>query len=204
MYKPVSTKFKKFECNDVPSKCFSSVNRNVPVIVQIGANDGIVGEDYGFHEFLYELEQAKVYLLEPIPKYFNNLPSVYDKFNLDISYCNFALTSHDGVFPIYENGGQSVISNYGNLMIEGKSWNTFVDLYNISNIDLLMLDCEGYEFEILRTIDYTKITPKVIRYEYVHIPNYNIVDEFLVNLGYSIEFCDTDPEYNKIAVYSRN
>jgi hypothetical protein len=70
----------------------------------------------------------------------------------------------------------------------------------IDTIDLLILDCEGYEFEILKSIDFSAIKPKVIRYEYKHISNKEECDEYLISQGYRIEYCKHDHTYNKIAI----
>jgi FkbM family methyltransferase len=36
-------------------------------------------------------------------------------------------------------------------------------------IDLLLIDTEGYDFEILKTIDFTKIRPPIIQFEHSHL-----------------------------------
>jgi FkbM family methyltransferase len=39
--------------------------------------------------------------------------------------------------------------------------------YRMENLDLLLLDVEGYEFEILKTLDFSRIRPRFIDYERV-------------------------------------
>jgi len=39
----------------------------------------------------------------------------------------------------------------------------------IADIDLLQIDTEGYDYEILRTIDFRKIMPRYINYERIHL-----------------------------------
>ena len=56
------------------------VNKNKPVIVQIGAHDGVLGEEYGLQELLDSLDDFKLILVEPVDKFFNNLHSVYGKY----------------------------------------------------------------------------------------------------------------------------
>jgi len=202
-YKPVTLKFKPFLLNDVPSQAFEYVDRTNPVIVQIGANDGITSEEYGFQEFLTELDKFKLYLLEPLQKYYDCLKSSYGKFESSdklIQYLNYAITDNDGEHYMVDLGGCSHISNEPSSdKIIGKSWDSFVSEQKIIDIDLLMLDCEGYEYTILKSIDYNLISPKVIRYEYFHIPEKEECDNMLIANGYSIELCNTDPIHNKIA-----
>lgn len=200
----VTTKFKTFGPNDVPSQCFDLTSRNNPTIIQIGAHDGIVGEEYGFQEFLHELDSFNLYLLEPLEKYFKNLPSVYQKFsseNKKVHYCNHAITEQDGEMSMVDRGGMSHISNTGEIKIKCKTWESFLRDNNINSVDLIILDCEGYEFNIMKQIQYDKMAPKVIRYEYFHIPNKKETDDFLVSNGYEINLCETDPPYNKVAKY---
>jgi hypothetical protein len=64
----------------------------------------------------------------------------------------------------------------------------------------LLLDCEGYEFEIISNIDYEINSPKIIRYEYYHISEQYKLDQFLISKGYRIELDQSDPTYNKIAI----
>lgn len=206
VYQPVKTRFKPFLSNDVPSQCFEFVDReNTPTIIQVGANDGIVGEDYGFSEFLSELDSFNLYLIEPIEKYYDNLPSIYDRFSSDkkkIHYCNFAITSESGSADMIDLGGCSRIipQGTGGISVKSKTWNSFVEEYEINKIDLLLMDCEGYEFSILSGIDYTMLKPNCIRYEFYHIPDKLKTDQFLMSNGYYVSFCETDPTYNKVAV----
>lgn len=42
--------------------------------------------------------------------------------------------------------------------------------HNLSNIDILVIDTEGYDFEIIKTIDFRKNKPSVIMFEYSYFP----------------------------------
>jgi len=39
----------------------------------------------------------------------------------------------------------------------------------VKKVDILQIDTEGYDFEILKTIDYSQIRPKIIVYEHKHL-----------------------------------
>jgi FkbM family methyltransferase len=41
--------------------------------------------------------------------------------------------------------------------------------YGLARCDLLAIDTEGYDYEILRTIDFARIRPQVILYEHIHL-----------------------------------
>ncbi len=172
---------------------------NNPYIVQIGAHDGVLGEEYGLQEYLCKLQNFQLFLIEPIEKYFKNLYSVYSKFGDKVKYYNYAITDNDGYTTMQDNGGMSHISKDGNLSVKTKNWKSFVEESCIENIDLLLLDCEGYEYNILKNLDYIKNRPKIIRYEYYWIDDKIGCDNFLTHHGYNIAFCEHDTIYNKVA-----
>ena len=49
------------------------INKNNPTIIQIGAHDGVLGEEYGFQELLDSLKNFNLILVEPLSPYFDNL-----------------------------------------------------------------------------------------------------------------------------------
>ena len=176
------------------------VNNENPVIIQIGAHDGILGEEYGLQEFLESIEKFRLILVEPLPQYFENLANVYGRYANLVSYCNYAISDVDGETGMVEQGCMSFISEKGPIKIKSKTWPSFINDMKIDKIDLLILDCEGYESQILRQIDFSKIKPQVIRYEYAHIKDKKECDDYLAQQGYRIEFCKHDHTYNKVAV----
>ena len=176
------------------------LNKNNPYIVQIGAHDGVLGEEYGFQEFLESIKNFKLILVEPLSPYFDNLVNVYGKYKDNVCYCKHAISNIDGETKMVEQGCMSYLSPTGHIPIQSKTWNTFVNHMNIDAIDLLLLDCEGYEFEIIKHINFDIIKPSIIRYEYKHIQNKEDCDNFLLERGYSINYCTYDPTYNKVAI----
>jgi FkbM family methyltransferase len=49
------------------------------------------------------------------------------------------------------------------------SMNDLLEKYKVKKIDLLQIDTEGYDFEILQTFDFNKISPTIIIYEHQHL-----------------------------------
>lgn len=176
-----------------------SVNRNKPVIVQIGAHDGVLGEEYGLQEFISSLDDFELILVEPVKKFFNKLHDVYGKYD-NVQYHNFAISETKGIVKMIESGGMSKIDVNGDLEVMSETWDSFSQITNINHIDLLLLDCEGYEYRIMKQIDLKNFPINVIRYEFYHIPNKNECDRFLEKNEYSIDLCSYDPIYNKIAI----
>jgi len=59
--------------------------------------------------------------------------------------------------------------------------------HQLTGVDLLQVDTEGYDYQILRTIDFQKFSPRYINYERIHLKK----DEprcrtLLLNHGYSL------------------
>lgn len=42
-----------------------------------------------------------------------------------------------------------------------------LDRHDVTQLDLLQIDTEGYDSEILRTLDFTRIRPRFVNYERV-------------------------------------
>lgn len=172
-----------------------------PTIVQIGAHDGILGEEYGLQEFI-QSKNCNITLVEPVPDFFNNLKEVYKNYtHCNINYENSAITTSTGKTKIMKQGCCSHISDYGDIEVQSLSWTDLLKKYNISKIDCLLVDCEGYEQVILsELINFKNTDISVIRYEYMHISNKELVSNTLKNNNYSLYYCMYDPTYNIVAV----
>lgn len=184
--------------NNIPSQIFDKTDSPNPTIVMVGAHDGVHGEQYGLMKFLDNLGEFNLYLIEPVKKFFDELFEVYEKFGDKVKYLNYAISEISGDIKMIDQGIMSKIGN-GNIVANSKTWEEFVNENNISNIDILILDCEGYEFNILKQIDYSKTNIKSIRYEYYWCNNQLEMDNHLIDNGFSIEKDLTDPVANKVA-----
>ena len=178
------------------------VRTDSPTIVQIGAHDsGVEGEEYGLQELL-TTKNSNVILIEPVPEFFDNLKHAYSQFeNCNICFENSAITSTTGTIKIKKQGVCSQISDDGDVEVQSLSWLDLQKKYNLTKIDCLLVDCEGYEETILtELIDYNTISIPLIRFEYMHIQNKEKVVSYLQSKGYTLYYCMWDPTYNFIAV----
>lgn len=195
--------------NKVRSQVFDDIDSDCPTIVQIGANDGVNGEYYGLLPFLESLNDFRLFLIEPQTKYIKYLQEIYGDFSNKVEYLNVAITEYSSKFAMTnrENCAQIVSQNTDHfhedgkprLKVDGLSWIEFLKNYSINNIDILLMDCEGYEFNIIKQFKDGEVIPKKIRYEYPHFNNQDEVDSYLKEMGYSIEYCITDPCWDKVA-----
>lgn len=171
--------------NNLPSQVFQVGLSDLPTIVVVGAHDGIEGEQYGFMSFLEGLDNFKLYLIEPIGRYFDQLYNVYGKFGDKVTYLNYAISSDiSGKAHMIDLGvmsyvdkmpeewkkGDKLFSEAGESLsiieVKSKTWQGFVTENKIDTIDILLLDCEGHELNIISQMDFEKTKIKSIRYEY--------------------------------------
>ena len=58
------------------------------------------------------------------------------------------------------------IEDYADIVdVKSLTFTNLIDLYKIRHIDYLQIDCEGYDFEIIKMINFDQIRPKVINFE---------------------------------------
>lgn len=46
-----------------------------------------------------------------------------------------------------------------------------IEIYDVSRIDLLQIEVEGYDCEVIKMIDFRKINPSIIKYEHASLSN---------------------------------
>ena len=165
-------------------------------VLQIGANDGKMADPIYSKVISH---RWKGVMVEPVKHLFDRLRKNYEGHNLDIKFENSVVTTYTGEidfyqfpesyesnkdFPYWANGVGSVLQPFnspGHNNLKSKNFKMlkkktpcikFSDLirkYDITNIDLLQIDIEGYDGTLLRSIDFDLIKPKFIRYEDKHI-----------------------------------
>lgn len=92
------------------------------------------------------------------------MPSWYDQlgsFRIDV------LLKHKDVIPGIEN----------HVLVEKVRCTTLehlLDKNKAKTVDLIKMDVEGYDFEIIKTIDFKKIRPSVLIYEWKHLSNVDL------------------------------
>jgi len=144
--------------------------------VQIGAN---VGGDEFQSMVGSSSERLKVFLVEPNTDLHPQLMHSYSKLNHhhDITVCGFGIALDSGTQAFYQYG--DIHGNYSLLnrdthplrdsatvkSIETKTFEEFCNSNNLSEIECLYIDTEGLDYEILSSIDLSKIDIKVIIFE---------------------------------------
>jgi FkbM family methyltransferase len=179
--------------------------------VQIGSNDGCFGDP--LYPYIKRLRWAGV-LVEPLPHVYRELCVTYSE-NAGLLFENAAIAEQSGVRPFYylqdttdpmppwyrQLGSfnrhnvikhRDVIPNIENyLECISVPCITFEELarkHRIGTLHLLHIDTESYDYQILRTIDFSKYRPALVIYEHRHLASAEngACAAMLTNLGYQL------------------
>jgi len=83
-----------------------------------------------------------------------------------------------------------VKNNFGvNVLVPCLTFDTLCKKHNVSKIDILICDAEGYDWEIFKQFDFTKYHPTFIRLEYINLTDQEkvLVQKKLEDNGYIVE-----------------
>jgi FkbM family methyltransferase len=127
-----------------------------PVIIDVGANVGF------FSLFMAsQFPKAKIVAFEPLPGNFKHLQKQFQRnSNKDLTALNKAVTGSKGSIMLHYNPEVNFTalasmhttfdsSNTHQVEVEAVSLPDIFSQYNLDQIDLLKLDCEGAEYDIL-------------------------------------------------------
>lgn len=167
---------------------FNAKHQNIQFL-QIGANDGIS------FDCLYEFatqNQWKGVVVEPLDDFYRKLCMNYE-FYENITPVKVALHPTNQEFKLYRvnpryyqelpDWTQGIASfSYDHLLnhlvqphqiVENISPSVhlmqLIDDYNLYNIDYLQIDTEGFDAEVIKMIDFSKIYPKLIKFEHINL-----------------------------------
>jgi len=145
-------------------------------VIQIGTNNGADE----FQVMCSRLHPKKIILVEPLTKFNPHIEANY-KHLKNVFLENVAITKKEmGIVTLviprdrpemwgYQNFSLLPMDDWGRDFHKIKSPSmTFTQLckkHNITNIDYLQIDTEGYDAEIIKSIDFNKIHIGIIRYE---------------------------------------
>lgn len=153
--------------------------------VQVGANDGMTVDP--IREYVLR-HGWKGVLVEPQKKYFEQLQKNYAG-QPGLHFENVAIAAREETKQLFvvrpdvgfpEWGGLIATFKPGVHFDEGDPRLTTEDVrcvtltsivtkYSLPRVDLLQIDTEGYDYEIIQSIDFSAIRPGVIHYEHKHL-----------------------------------
>ena len=175
-------------------------NQKIKCLVQIGANDGSRFDELNIFIKKYKIKSV---LVEPINEYFEDLKRNYKNFE-NVYFENSAITvgtKKKEIFVVnnknlndYDDHIKGISSFDKNHLIKhGVKSNhilkkkincisilNLLKKYNISDLDILFIDAEGYDGDILIDFFNSSNQEPILIFEYIHIENKIFKD--LVNI----------------------
>lgn len=189
--------------------------------IQVGGNDGL-SFDSLFEKIVERVSNGII--LEPSPKYFEKLKINYSKYP-NIILLNKAIHPIELKVTLYEanNTGLAKLPDWGQGIgsfnfdhLKSKNLDpsdiSMVDVDCISfnnlirqfpafeEIDFLQVDTEGFDGEILKSIDFSMFGARVIKFEHCHLLESELVE--VKGILYANSFLVIDDAYNSIAIKS--
>ncbi len=189
--------------------------------VQIGANDGVFADP--IREFVTRNNVAGL-AVEPLKDFFAKLVANYRDFpkvkpvNIAIHDSEKAITIHrvdpakaarlgdwtQGIASFKESHHRINQVPDDVMVKETVPCVTLTELFEqhgVRNLDLLLIDTEGYDYEIMKMIDFSRFKPAIIRFEHglpaltMSVPQFKECAALLMDHGY---YVITEP-YDAIA-----
>lgn len=166
--------------------------------LQIGAFDGVKNDP--LNQLIRQFNLSGI-VVEPQKEAFERLKENYSDVDRLILK-NVAISKTDETRPFYTSKSRSTqVASFDRqhlikrnvpeedileIHLKCLSVSTLLKNCAFDNIDLIQIDTEGFDYEILKSINFNEITPSIIRYEHEHLSkeDYNDSVEMLAGYGY--------------------
>lgn len=149
--------------------------------LQIGAFDGVGDDD--LHE-LVAAHKLRGLLVEPQPIAFARLQQAYRN-QPQVTLLQAAIAERDGTRELYCQRGQASMAasfdrdhlrKHGipdsEIIVQQVTCHTVESALRsagLQHVDLIQIDAEGYDWPIIRSIDFARLRPQILRFEYRHM-----------------------------------
>ena len=161
--------------------------------VQIGAYDGRKCDP--IHEYIHRYRWGGI-LVEPQPDAFEKLRQNYANFP-GLIFERVAIADRDSSLPLYKlkeefahlfHADHRTLSSFNpehiikhlshpvdfrdaleKIDTPCSTFSQLIEKHHVTKVDLLQIDAEGYDFQIIKSIDLSKILPRIIHFEHVHL-----------------------------------
>lgn len=183
----------RFRTDDIETVLgsFSKGKKDI-YFIEIGANDGVFGDP--IHNFIVRDKWSGI-LVEPLKHIFDNLIENYQG-QENLIFENVAISEKDETrdfwylkileehTPKWAEGLGSffsenvfskseLIPNINEYIIKVQvkcvTLESLIQKHDVNRIDVFVVDTEGYDFEIIKQIDFERFKPSIIVYEHTHL-----------------------------------
>ena len=192
-----------------------STVRQPLTFIQVGANDG---QRFGdpMRKFIVNYRWTGV-LVEPQPDIFEALKLNYAGFEHRVWFENIAISRESDPMPLYRLPSTSPLSHDSRsfassvaspsrritarqlgiskgsletILVPTGRLDDLVERYGLEDLGILQIDTEGFDWEVLQTLDLTKTRPWIIQFEHGHLSP-KVIGVMTANLnsaGYLVYF----------------
>jgi len=175
--------------------------------VQIGANNGVDGDP--LRAYILKCGWHGV-LVEPQPDVFAELVTNYAEHKDRLKFENVAISTGDSLvlyrppvdWPIGADGS-TYVSAVPNVLakqlgvseksltrieVPALTLDALLFKHSITHLDLLQIDAEGFDWQVIRSIDLSRLAPALIQIETGHLSRADLarVGEYLTDAGYEL------------------
>jgi FkbM family methyltransferase len=150
--------------------------------LQIGAYDGVGDDDLRGLVMAHKLEGA---LLEPQPAAFARLQRTYRN-QPNVTLLEAAIAEERGTRELYcKRGEASMAASFdrehlrrhgiadADIVTQEVACHTVISALaeaGFTHVDLIQIDAEGYDWPIIRSINFNELRPRILRFEYRNMP----------------------------------
>jgi FkbM family methyltransferase len=149
--------------------------------LQIGAYDGVGEDDLRGLIFAHRLQGV---LVEPQPHAFAQLQQTY-RGQPQVTLLQAAIAEQNGSRELFcKRGEASMAASFDrnhlrrhgildadivSLPVACHTVESALRSADLSQVDLIQIDAEGYDWPIIRSIDFQRVRPRILRFEYRHM-----------------------------------
>jgi FkbM family methyltransferase len=179
--------------------------------VQIGALDGVTADP--IYRYVREYHWNGL-LVEPQPEAFEHLLQNYSA-EPQLQFVNAAIGHDHGNAALYTipcHGRPTVLQGMASFdarlirrqlsrrvpiirrTVPTLPLQSLLARYGVVAIDLLQIDVEGFDYEVIKMVDFEMLHPRIIHYEHIHLSEVDrrACQKLLAGQGYRLHCCGID------------
>ena len=113
-------------------------------VIDLGGYTGV------WAELIIEKYNPNVYILEPVSSFYSGMVSKFsDNNKVHLMNVGIGTKNEDGIIYLSNDGTSSNLSNGETINVKFNTFETILETWNLSEVDLLQMNIEGDEYTVL-------------------------------------------------------